>query len=163
MRSPRGAGQPERKVRASLLDRLLDDEPAGAVERPPFRVQTRSRFARSMIRDLSWLLNTRTTERFDVGEAGPRSVLDYGVDDFTHLAPASFDDQRLVARYVRDAIAAFEPRLQVRRLVVEPLEGKPAVCSVYVEAMLVAEGIREPVSFRAVFDTNEGSVEVHGR
>ncbi len=162
MRSPRGADQPQRKVRASLLDRLLDDEPSSGPERPPFRVMTRNAFARTMIRDLSYLLNTRTTERFDVGEAGPRSVLDYGVDDFTHLAPASYDDQRLVARYVKDAITAFEPRLEVKRLVVEPLEGKPTMCSVYVEAYLNAEGIREPVSFRAVFDTNQGSVEVHG-
>ena len=163
MRSPREADAPQRKVRASVLDRLLDDEPSSGAERPPFRVQNRSAFARSMIRDLSLLLNTRTTERFDVGEAGPRTVLDYGVDDFTHLAPASYDDRRVIARHVKDAIAAFEPRLKVRRLAVEPLEGKPSVCSVYVEAYLEAEGIREPVSFRAVFDTNEGSVEVNGR
>lgn len=163
MRSPRGADEPPRKVRASLLDRLMDDEPSGAVERPPFRVQTRNQFTRSMIRDLTWLLNTRTTERFDVGEAGPRSVLDYGVDDFTHLTPASYDDQRLVARQVKDAITAFEPRLDVRRLSVEPIDGKPGMCAVFVEAILNADGVREPVSFRAVLNTKEGSAEVHGR
>ncbi len=133
------------------------------MERPSFRVLTRKQFARSMIRDLTWLLNTRTTERFDIGDVGPRSVLDYGVDDFTHLTPASFDDQRLIARQVKDAITAFEPRLDVRRLSVEPVDGKPGILSVYVEAILIAEGVREPVSFRAVFNTKEGSVEVHGR
>ena len=163
MRTPRGAGEPEKKVRASILDRLLDDEPGAGPERPPFRVQTRGKFARSLIRDLTWLLNTRCTERFDVGDVGPRSVLDFGVDDYTHLAPASFYDQRQVSRYLREALAAFEPRLKVRRLDLDRVEGKHTLCNVYVEAILLAEGIREPVSFRAVFDTTDGSVQVHGR
>ncbi len=97
-----------------------------------------------------------------MGEAGPRSVLDYGLDDFTHLAPSSFDDRRLMARQIREAIDAFEPRLKVRSLSVEMMEGRHRCLEVRVEAWLLLEKTRVPVSFRTVMNTSEGTAEVYG-
>lgn len=128
------------------------------------RTQTRTQLARSIIRDLEWLLNTRCTRRFDMGEeAGRRTVLDFGLDDFTHLAPASHDDRQIMARQIRQAIAAFEPRLQIRNLRIEPDPNHHRLLEVQFDAVLIAEDVREPVSFRAVVNSSEGTLQVHGR
>ncbi|MCB9538202.1 MAG: type VI secretion system baseplate subunit TssE [Myxococcales bacterium] len=163
MKPPPTSRDPNRKVRASLIDRLIDEEPGNKPERPPLRVQSRNQFARSLMRDLGWLLNTRCGEKKPVGkEAGPRTVLDYGVEDLTHLAPASYDDRQVMAKRIRDAITAFEPRLQVTRLTVEPVEGKHREVEVRVEAWLWTDEVREPVSFRVMLDLADGEAEVRG-
>lgn len=145
------------------MDRLLDDDPDGPAEKPPFRTQTRGRFARSLIRDLGLLLNTRVTKRFDVGkDAGTRTVLDYGVDDHSHLSPASEDDRLLMERQVRDAIRYFEPRLQVTRIRVAEVPGRHRECELRVWALLWADTAREPVSFRVALNLQDGTSTVHG-
>jgi type VI secretion system lysozyme-like protein len=156
-------GPRDRKVRAPLLDRLLDDEPGGQPERPPLRTQTRNELARSIVRDLKWLLNTRCVKRYDVGkDLGSRSVIDFGLDDFTHLTPASYDDRELLARQLREAIRAFEPRLQIRQVTVEPIPGRHRALEARFSAFLLTEDAREPVSFRVEVDASEGDIEVHG-
>lgn len=146
----------------------MDDEPGGLPERPPFRVQTRGQYGRSIARDLQWLLNTRCTVRDrrdrkdDEGVHG-RTVLDFGLRDFTHLAPASWDDRQRLERELRETIEAFEPRLRLRRVRVEPREGHHRSAVAYIEAQLLGEGVQEPVSFRLVLDGSEGNVRVDGR
>lgn len=156
-------GSSRQRVRASLLDRLIDEEPGGPRERPPFRTQSVGQYARSVVRDLQWLFNTRCTKRFDVGrEAGPRTVLDYGVDDFTHLAAASHVDRALLAKNIKEAIVAFEPRLKVKLVSVEADEGDRQRAVIYIEAGLIIEDTLEPVSFRVVVNNATGEVMVDG-
>lgn len=154
----------KRKYRASILDRLQDDDPGSKPERPPFRVQSRARYARSIIRDLQYLLNTRCTKRFDVGEvAGPRTVLDYGVDDFTHLSPQNYEDRDVISAQFRAAIEAYEPRLAINEVRVEEIEGQVRKLALRFDAMLIGGGTREPVSFGLMLDQNEGTVDLIGR
>lgn len=165
MWSRNGASDPDqRRVRASVLDRLIDEEPGGQPERPPFRAQTRAEYGRSIQRDLYWLLNTRNTARVH-GEAAPegRSVLEFGLPDFTHYGPGSWDDRQRLARQIRETIDAFEPRLKVRRVMVEPMEGQHRALVAYIEALLLGDAVPEPVSFRLVLNPSEGSVTVNGR
>lgn len=158
------APDPNRKVRASLLDRLLDDAPDSGPEKPPLRTQPRNRFAISLVRDLGLLLNTRSTKRFDVGkDAGTRSVLDYGVDDYTHMSPQSEPDRRTIEKHVREAITAFEPRLVNPKIRCEPVEGHHRQCVLRISAWLWAETTREPVSFSIMLDLQEGEARVYGR
>lgn len=162
MASSGGPAGSERRVRASILDRLLDDEPDGQPERPPFRVQTRAELARSVVRDLGWLFNARCVARAD-SVVGVRTVIDYGVDDFTHLVPASEEDRNFLSRAFKDALVAFEPRLKIRQVTVSPIEGNQRAVELFFEARLVVDEISEPVSFRAVLDLSEGGVKVIGR
>lgn len=155
-----------RRIRAPLLDRLLDDDPNGPLERPPLRVLPRNDFAKSVVRDLSWLFNTRCTARIQADgskRAHTGTVIDYGLEDFSHLMPASQPDREALARAVKTAIAAFEPRLQVHRVVVSPIEGRHLAAEILCEAYLVADEVREPVSFRVRVNTSEGTVELDGR
>ena len=154
---------PNRKFSASLLDRLMDDDPNGAVEKPPLRVFSRGEFARNLIRDVSWLLNTRVTERFDVGEeAGPRTVLDYGIDDWSHLSPANYEHRDLLAKNVQEAIMAFEPRLAINRVQADLIPGRGRTLRLRFDALIVADGAKEPVSFDLVIDRNTGTVNFDG-
>lgn len=158
-----------RQTRASILDRLMDDAPGVAPERPPFRTQNRAQFGRSILRDLRWLLNTRTT--FEVGvdpkvrrrrKPSERSVIDFGLSDYSHLFASSEEDRNLLARSIRETIAAFEPRLKIRRLSIEPVEGHRNRCQIRIDAWLQMDHAREPVSFGLELDNSEGVVEVNG-
>lgn len=160
---PKDDARPQ-SYRASLLDRLMDDEPGGKPERPPFRVQTRSEYARALVRDLNFLFNTRTTKRWDLGEvAGPRSSLDFGVDDFTHLSPQNYEDRNSIARIFREAIVAFEPRLRIGDVTVEPVPGHPRSVVLRFDAELLGGDSPEPVSFGLRVDQSEGTVKFDGR
>lgn len=153
-----------KKYRASILDRLMDDEPGARPERPPFRVQNKAQYARSIVRDLEFLFNTRTTKRFDVGPvAGPRTVLDYGVDDFTHLSPANYEDRDRIAKSFRHAIQAYEPRLRINDVIVEEIADKHRSLLLRFDALLLGGGVSEPVSFGLVVDQSEGTVKLSGR
>jgi type VI secretion system lysozyme-like protein len=165
----RDDGDGPSQTRASILDRLIDDDPGIKPERPPFRTQNRAQFGRSILRDLQLLLNTRTT--FEVGvdekerrrrKPEDRTVLDLGLSDFTHLHASSEEDRNLLARQIRETIAAFEPRLEVRKVRVLPVEGHRNQCEVRVEAWLIMDHAREPVSFGLKLDSSEGVVEVNG-
>jgi len=152
-----------RKFSASLLDRLIDDNPHGAAEKPPLRVFSRGEFARKLIRDIGWLLNTRITERFDVGEeVGPRTVLDFGVDDWSHLSPANYEHRDLLAANVQEAMMAFEPRLAINRVEADLVPGRGQTLRLRFDAMIVADGAREPVSFDLVVDRSTGTVSFDG-
>lgn len=165
----RDEGDAPAQTRASILDRLIDDDPGSKPERPPFRTQDRAQFGRSILRDLQHLLNSRTT--FEVGvdekvrrrrKPEDRTIVDLGLSDFTHLHPSSEEDRNLLARTIREAIAAFEPRLEIRRLRVLPVEGHRNQCEVRIDAWLIMDHAREPVSFGLNLDSSEGVVAVDG-
>jgi len=101
--------------------------------------------------------------RYDSKErVGRRSVLDFGLDDFTHLVPLFEDDRLKLSKYIQEAIKAFEPRLQIRNVQIRELKGNPRVLEVHFEAYLIINDVREPVSFRAIIDKKRG-VKVLGR
>lgn len=154
----------QKAYRASILDRLMDDEPGAPPERPPFRVQRKPQYARSIVRDLVYLFNTRCTRRYDVGPvAGPRTVLDYGVDDFTHLSPQNYEDRNQLAKWLREAVIAYEPRLKISEVTITEVEGKQRVLKVRFDGMLLGGGTSEPVSFGLLVNQSEGTVELGGR
>ena len=89
--------------------------------------------------------------------------MDYGVQDFTHLVPSSEADRTILAKWIRQAMKAFEPRLDVKQIHVEPVESNHRVLEVVFEARLIGGPLNEPVSFRAILDMSEGGVKVVGR
>lgn len=163
MSKPGGAGSSaSRLVRAPLLDRLIDDQPDGGAEKPPFRAQTRAEYGRSVMRDLGWLFNARVVALYN-DVVGSRTVIDYGVQDFTHLIPNSEADRTTLAKWIRQSLKAYEPRLIIKQVQVLPVENNHRVLEVVFEARLVGGPLNEPVSFRAILDMSEGGVKVVGR
>jgi type VI secretion system protein ImpF len=98
----------------SLLDRLIDLEPESAHETPTGPSELTRDFRAGLCRDLSALLNTkRAAEVIDRGyEEAAKSLLTFGIADFTGYNLQKTPDQNLLCRSIERAIRQFEPRLE---------------------------------------------------
>jgi len=57
---------------------------------------------------------------------------------------------------------AFEPRLAINRVQADLIPGRGRTLRLRFDALIVADGAREPVSFDLVVDRNTGMVEFDG-
>jgi type VI secretion system lysozyme-like protein len=92
-----------------LFERLLatDAESGGK----PFRVHDREGLRRSIRESLVDLFETRLSYDRATLETRGRTVLDFGVPDFSHRSARNPEDLRVIARDLADAVAWYEPRL----------------------------------------------------
>lgn len=115
-------------------------------------------------RELAWLLNTTNLGAVIDLEDYPEvqtSVLNYGVPDMTGKS----HHRRLVlqrAREIRSAIRAFEPRIDEKSLIVEPLDSVERLNSVtYVIHGDVTSAVAAlPVKFRTDVEADTGAAVV---
>ncbi|KYF83277.1 hypothetical protein BE17_17265 [Sorangium cellulosum] len=131
-----------------LFDRLVDEDPSQRSEARPKRSHDLDALRASVRRELERLLGTRCPVPGDVALSRQRTVIDYGLPDLDLGGRASIKEERLrVARLVRQAIEAYEPRLaRIEVELLEPAEGD-ARHQVAVRAVLVTDRVREPLSF----------------
>lgn len=160
---------------ALLFERLVDDEPHLTEESPPFRVLSRQELWKSVRRELGRLLNTRCPVPLDLLGREERTVINYGIPDFTSLSPLNADDRKLIASTIEQTITAFEPRLRNVHVVTEHFEDDERTLYISVEADLVTDRIIqirsypefsssvEPVSFPIVMHSKTGIMEIHER
>lgn len=153
---------------ASILDRLVDDDPGGAPEALPFVSQDARGLRRSVARDLEAMLNTRWETLSDIpvafAEVG-RSLLVYGMPDLTSFSLANARDRQRMRQLLERTIATFEPRLERVRVTVEPAtKDHDAVLRFRVEAWLRTQPAPEQVAFDTLLqlDTSEYSVRGGG-
>ena len=150
----------------SVLDRLLDDRPDVAAEPVASRAQNLRALKKSVARDLEALVNTRQEaleplpEEFT--ELG-RSILTYGLPDFTSFNLAATDDRMRVRRCLEDAITNFEPRLRRVRVSIEPPREHDRALRFRVDALLRTDPSPEPVMFDMVLQLNTQEYVVQGR
>jgi type VI secretion system protein ImpF len=152
---------PERAVRQSVLDRLLEeDEGAGSAGTPWSRSVARTKAA--LLRDLEWLLNTRRTV-----EPAPawcpevqRSLYHYGLPDLSSMSAGSEAVKRRLLRDVEEAVQVFEPRLA--RVRVALAEGAEREVRFVVEGVLQMDPEPQRVSFDTVLETASGTFRVSG-
>lgn len=103
----------------------------------------------SIRRELGRLLNTRCPIPL-APSTEPRSVINYGIPDFSSLSPNSTDHRTLLESWIRSAIEAYEPRLLDVRVIVEPPARGERSLVARIDARLQLESIREPVAFSVV-------------
>ena len=118
------------RLQPSLLDRLIDLEPAHHKESQDTRALTRQQLRAAVLRDLSSLFNairpeperdsTRTAEitLWQGLDFARRSVLNYGMPAFSGLTLSSLD-VHAIEHGVTEAIRTFEPRIDPQSLHVE--------------------------------------------
>ena len=158
------ASGPQRDIlRPPLLDRLIG---------PPsdHRGQIGIGFddlRKSVTRDLTWLLNTRTLilEEWARLEEARKSVLTYGVPDFANAGWIDRSDHNAIASLITQAIQTFEPRLVPRTVSVKiqpPQEGDQFRLRFRITAELHVEPVREQVAFETNLDTKSGGFSVAG-
>jgi type VI secretion system lysozyme-like protein len=157
---PTGIEGPKRgpRARAPLFSRLFDQEPRQREEAQPRRVLTRERLIESILGELSRVLNTRCSMTMAGLEGEERTVMNYGLPDFTTLNPTSEGDRQRLARLIVEAVRAFEPRLRNPLVDVkaDPVNGR--VLRVRVDGMLEMEHLSEPVSFPLVIEERGGAI-----
>ena len=149
------------EVRMPLFDRLVDRDPRLRHELRPMRTLDRRGLRESVRRELEQLLNTRCpfpAHRLPIRE---RTVIDYGVPDFSVFSPRSYDDRVRLAELLRRTIEAFEPRLIEVLVTLEPDPGNDRSLVGFIEAKLLTDLVAEPVSFETSLDMKEGKIEVH--
>jgi type VI secretion system lysozyme-like protein len=157
MRDPK----PVEGGRALLFERLTDEDPRSpAEEARPFRVHETRELKESVRRELARLLNTRCSVSTRQLGARTRSVLDYGIPDFSSLSALSGDDQNRLASLVEQTVAAFEPRLRDVRVSVAGVRPDDRALVLSIEATLVLGTHAEPVSFPLLVRSKTGEAEV---
>jgi type VI secretion system protein ImpF len=133
----------------SVLDRLLDDADGAPVH---LRYGL-SEMKQSVSRDLEALLNTRQEALDplpgDFTESN-RSLLTYGLPDFSALNLTSQADRNRVRRSLEEEIAVFEPRLDRVRVILDEPRPYDRGLHFRIEAVLQVQPAPEPVSFDAV-------------
>jgi type VI secretion system protein ImpF len=160
-------------ARALLFERLVDTEPGRKKESPPFRVLTRQELLKSVSRELGQLLNSRCPVPLHFIGEEERTVINYGIPDFSSLSPQSSDDRKLIASIISQTITAFETRLRNVRVTAEYFETDERTLHITVEADLVTDTVIEvrsypesgssvePVSFPIVLHSKTGIIEIY--
>jgi len=111
--APRDGRSARDRLQPSLLDRLMDDEPWRRAEPPEARLLAQAELRAAVLRDLRWLLNTvslGSTQDLSPYRLVPASTVNFGVRAMAGRRMSEIDWVD-VETSIRDAIAAFEPRI----------------------------------------------------
>ena len=145
--------RPDQPLVPSVLDRLLDDDPNVSTEPPRNRAQLLRELKLSVRRDIENLLNARRRNVVvppRLLELG-RSLLTYGVPDFSGTGPATAKQREAFCRMLEEVVRNNESRLlEVRIELVANPEAGDRTLRFRIDALLRADPAPEPV----VFDSN---------
>lgn len=145
----------QERLQPSLLDRLTDDDPGNPKESTERRVMNQTQLKASVLRDLSWLLNTTALFDSDMAEQIPAgsSVINFGLPPLSGHTASSIDIQAIES-LLAEIIETYEPRLLKGSLRVhahlESEEMNHNALSFEIEADLWAE----PVPLRLLLSTD---------
>lgn len=144
-----------------LFDRLVDRDRFLRRELRPMRTLDRRGVKESVRRELEQLFNTRCPIPAHRLAGRVRSVIDYGIPDFSTFSARNVDDWPRLAEILRTAIQIYEPRLAQVQVEVTKMAGDDFTLVAHIEAVLITENVPQPVSFTTNLMTREGSAEVH--
>ncbi|MFY0565823.1 type VI secretion system baseplate subunit TssE [Archangium lansingense] len=157
--APRSRGVLAPLLSRLLLDRGEDAGPPEALDEEELRASVRLEVAR--------VLSTRCTLTLAQAESlapEERSALDYGLPDLGSLSLESPADARRLERLVTLAVKAFEPRLRLLQVTVQPPPEVPGAPRVVLTGHLVQAPQAEPFFLPLRLDRDGSLLEVsHGR
>jgi type VI secretion system protein ImpF len=153
------------RVKLSVLDRLLDDQPELERDRPLSATEALTVLRRAVRRDLEALLNAR--RRFAgipkaFGELN-NSSLAFGLPDYTAGAMNEPEARETLRREIERSIRLFEPRLIQVAVFLVPRENElDATLQLRIEALLHADPAPEQISFDTIVNAATAEIEVTG-
>jgi len=109
---------------------------------------TPSALEQSIALELDRLLNARCAASLAQLAQRARSVLDYGLPDYSALHTADLQHHRQLQRLLHDTITAFEPRLREIQVAVTANPNSRQALDVAVSGHVVVAERLEPVSFQ---------------
>ena len=132
-----------------MFDRLVDTEPESQKEVRPLRILDKKGLKDSIRRELGRLLNTRCPIPLAPSQ-DERTVLNYGIPDFSSLSPHNSYHRQKLEAWIREAIVSYEPRLADVKVFIDVPTKEERSLNARIEAKLKLETIREPVAFFVV-------------
>lgn len=152
-----------KKLRPSILDRLLDDEPYNQAETDPGQHQLVKQLRNSVRRDLESLLNTRyhvIKPPEDLYEVD-KSLLNYGLPD---LATINITDARkrdeFTAR-LQKTLVQYEPRFKsVKVSYIDNKDETDRTLRFRIDAVIYADPLPQVVVFDSVLESVTRTVSV---
>jgi type VI secretion system protein ImpF len=145
-----------------LLDRLFDNEPDVGREAIQQSL-TIDGVKDSVARDIEALLNARcalSQEALAGFAHASRSVLRFGLDDFSSRSLASDADRNHICREIGRAIEQQEPRLRHVQVGIDARTGANQQLRFSIRALLQLHPTAEPVNFDAVLQTGTQQYQV---
>ncbi len=144
----------KKNVQVSLLDRLVDLDPEAGHESVQFRLADFNHIQTLVKRDLENLLNTRCglAEKSKTYPETFRSVLYYGLRDYSADTPGSIGVRDKMIKDVERAIQRFEPRIKNVKVRLDIDDDTQRSLSFQISGLLVVDPIREPVTFDSYYD-----------
>ncbi len=157
---------PQERLQPSLLDRLTDDAPEAKEESRDKRVLSLSQLRASVLRDVSWLLNTvhlHATQDLSAWKEVASSTVNYGIPDLAGSSVAGKNTATL-ERAVTRALLDFEPRILPDTLKVtvriEPEQMNRHAMLFIIEGKLWAQPVPLSVYLKTELDLETGAVTV---
>lgn len=154
------------RLQPSLLDRLTDFEPERNQESREQRVLSFRQLKQSVLRDLSWLLNTpslQTMENLDDYPETVHSVVNYGIPALSGASLSTVNVQKL-QRQIKQVIIDFEPRIMANTLKVDIMVDGDQMSQVAmcfkIEGDLWAQPLPVRLYIRSDLDLETGEVTV---
>lgn len=156
----------QERLQPSLLDRLTDNAPDHTTESREQRVLSFRQLRQSVLRDLSWLLNTSALESMvDLSDVpfAARSVINYGTPALSGVNVSSVDVPS-IERKIKQAIIDFEPRilpdsLKLELITTDQQMNQKAMCF-KIEGDLWAQPLPIHLYIRSDLDLESGEVTV---
>lgn len=150
-------------IQMSVLDRLLDEDPASLQDRPKGRARAHQELLDAIRRDLEAMLNTRACSITWAGSLAQldSSILNYGIATVGSTVYSVAANRERFRDEVEEAIRRFDPRfLRVSVMLVDDPEGLDRTIRFRIEALVDARPAPEPLVFDSVLDPSTRGISV---
>lgn len=141
-----------KKLRPSILDRLLDDSPFEVEQDDDSTHQHLDELKESVRRDLENLLNTRRRPFTDVESESElsNSIISYGLPDLTHINLYNAEEKAAFIQHLETLIRRFEPRFYSVKVTLHETAPEDSTLNFRVDAIMHADPTPELI----IFDTS---------
>lgn len=153
----------KKKLRPSILDRLIDNDPGNNIEKDPDQHQKLKDLRNSVRRDLENLLNTRfrMIEPPDNFTELKKSLLNYGLPDLATVNISDKIKQKEFIEHLETILIDFEPRFKTVNVnYMENSDSLDRSLRFRIDATLYADPSPEIVVFDSVLEPVTRTVNV---
>jgi len=153
----------KKKLRPSILDRLIDNDPGNTVEKDSDQHQKLKELRNSVRRDLENLLNTRIrmVEPADEYTELKKSLLNYGLPDLATVNISDKIKQKEFINHLESILIGFEPRFKTVKVnFMENADSLDRSLRFRIDATLYADPSPEVVVFDSVLEPVTRTVNV---
>lgn len=153
----------KKKLRPSILDRLIDNDPHNQTEIDPGQHQKLKQLRNSVRRDLEFLLNTRhkMMEPAEEYEQLEHSLLNYGLPDLATINITDIEKRKAFTTKLEKILKEYEPRFkEVKVSYYDNKDNTDRTLRFRIDATLYADPSPEVVVFDSVLEPVTRNVNV---